>query len=722
LHSVPPPTGAACDRAPRPKVAADAVSRRALMLRLAGSPAAVVLLVAPAGFGKTTTLAQWAAAGGRPVAWVTVDERDDDPDRLAAGIAAALPGSATGPAGLNELVAAPPEPFLLVVDDAHRLRSPEALAVLDGVVHQLAEGSQLAIAARQELELPYGRLAAEHRLLRLTARDLAMSAAEGAALVAAAGVDLPARDVETLVRRTDGWPAALSLLVQTLKEPGYSAADVADLGGRDQLVGKYAWDEVLGALDPMELEFLLAISVLDRFGPPLCDAVLATRGSARTLDRLAQGDVPLVRLDPQGEWLRLNRLLQEVLLVELRRRDPGAEERIQARASRWWERRGDVEAAVRHARSAGTVDRAAELVSRLLPEYVLAGNTTSISTLLDGFAERELREAPALAIAKAWESLAAGSLEATRHWSELAVHAAGAEAGAPSGPAAEAALALLRAARAADGVAAMGADAALAHAVVPAGSPWRSLTAYLQGVSALLTGDAAAGRTWLREAGQLASTAAPALEAIVLAHLASLECDDGDLDEARVLAWKADAIVHQHGLEEHPGLALVDAVAAALLAKEGNESAARDRAHTATVKLAAMASMAPWMEAQAKLLVGFAQLQLGNAAAARALEREAGQAVRTGAADATALCDRLEALQGTLDAFPAIAIPGAGHLTPAELRVLRHLPTHLSFRQIGERLYLSRHTVKTEAISTYRKLGVNSRSEAVRRAHELGLL
>jgi LuxR family maltose regulon positive regulatory protein len=549
-----------------------------------------------------------------------------------------------------------------------------------------------------------------------------MSAAEGAALVAAAGLDLPARDVETLVRRTDGWPAALSLLTQTLKEPGYATVDVADLGDGDRLVGRYAWDEVLAALDPATLDFLLTVSVLDRFSAPLCDAVLAARGSTRTLDRLAQGDVPLVRLDPRGEWLRLNRLLQQVLAAELRRRDPDAERRIESRASEWWEGRGDVEAAVRHARGAGSVERAAELVSRLLPKYVLAGSTPSISTLLDGFAERDLRDAPALAIAKAWESLAAGSLEATRHWHELAERAVAAADGAGPSPDVQAGLALLRATRAADGVAAMAADAALAHTAVSPGSPWRSLAAYLQGVAALLTGDAAVGRTWLREADRLATTDAPALEAVALAHLASLACDDGDLDEARVLAWKADAILHEHGLEEHPGLALVDAVAASLLAKEGNESAARDRAHTATVKLEAMASMPPWMEAHAKLLVGFAQLQLGNAAAARTLEREADEAVRSGAADATALCDRLESLQGTLDAFPAIAIPGAGHLTPAELRVLRHLPTHLSFRQIGERLYLSRHTVKTEAISTYRKLGVNSRSEAVRRAHELGLL
>jgi LuxR family maltose regulon positive regulatory protein len=149
---------------------------------------------------------------------------------------------------------------------------------------------------------------------------------------------------------------------------------------------------------------------------------------------------------------------------------------------------------------------------------------------------------------------------------------------------------------------------------------------------------------------------------------------------------------------------------------------ARDRLGRATARLAAPGWMPSWMRAQTQMVLAQARLQLGDAPAARTLERAARRAVEDGARDAPVLCQRLASLQATLEAFPSVSLPGSGHLTTAELRVLRYLPTHLSFRQIGERLYLSRHTVKTEAISAYRKLGVNSRSDAVRQAQELGIL
>jgi LuxR family maltose regulon positive regulatory protein len=132
--------------------------------------------------------------------------------------------------------------------------------------------------------------------------------------------------------------------------------------------------------------------------------------------------------------------------------------------------------------------------------------------------------------------------------------------------------------------------------------------------------------------------------------------------------------------------------------------------------------MPSWRRAQTQIVLAQVHLQLGDAPAARRLERMARRAIQDGAQDATVLRRRLTSLKATLDAFPAVSISGSGHLTTAELRVLRYLPTHLSFRQIGERLYLSRHTVKTEAISAYRKLGVNSRADAVRKAQELGIL
>jgi LuxR family maltose regulon positive regulatory protein len=180
-------------------------------------------------------------------------------------------------------------------------------------------------------------------------------------------------------------------------------------------------------------------------------------------------------------------------------------------------------------------------------------------------------------------------------------------------------------------------------------------------------------------------------------------------------------VLHEHGIETHPDTAIVDAVWGLMLAKEGHETQARERVRRAGEKLDEREG-APWSEAQARIVLAHARLCLGDGPGARALEAQARRAVGAGAQDAACLGEQLESLRLTLDAFPATTIPGAGHLTAAELRVLRYLPTHLSFREIGERLFLSRHTVKTEAISTYRKLGVNSRAEAVSHARELGIL
>jgi LuxR family maltose regulon positive regulatory protein len=180
--------------------------------------------------------------------------------------------------------------------------------------------------------------------------------------------------------------------------------------------------------------------------------------------------------------------------------------------------------------------------------------------------------------------------------------------------------------------------------------------------------------------------------------------------------------MYEHGLENGSGGAIVEALSALDFAKHGSEAKARDRMERAAANLATPGWRPSWMQAQMEIVLAQAHLQLGDAPAARDLERAARRAIQEGARDATALRRRLTSLRATLDAFPAVSVPGSGHLTTAELRVLRYLPTHLSFRQIGERLYLSRHTVKTEAISAYRKLGVNSRSDAVRQARELGIL
>lgn len=695
-------------------VQARIVARRALMLRLSEAATGRALVVtAPAGYGKTTVIAQWEQTDGRPFAWISLRPTHDDPGALSAAIRAALDAAGVDATGVRS-------PYVLVLDDAHHLRSDDALQVVADAIDATPRGSQVAIASRRELPLRLGRLTAEHDLVRLTARNLAFSAAEGAALLDAAGLDIGSADTERLVHRTEGWPAALALLALRLAEPDCSVADAAAAGACDRAIAEYLQEEVLAQLSAEDLRFLLGIAPLEQFSGPLCDVVLDASGSGEILRRLKAESVPIVPLDTRDEWFRLNGLLRDELAARLARHDPGAARAIHLRASTWWAERGDVATAIEHARLAEDMERVSELVARMLPSCILAAGCGQLERVLSRFGEDELRRRPMLALARAWAGVDTGPAEACHYWAAVAESAL---ALAPATDAAvPAGLTLLRAVLAGDGVAAMGMDAVRAVGLEGPGSPWTPLDRYLEGVAAELVGDRQHALHCLEEGERLASIGAPAIRARILAQLALIALDEDDGERSRSLAEHAAAIVAEHALEGRPDLAIVDAIGALTLAKAGHESGARERAARVVEALEERGVVPAWNQAQTRLVLAQARLCLGEGPAARALEREASQAVRDGAADATRLAEELESLQATLDAFPATSIPGAGHLTAAELRVLRHLPTHLSFREIGDRLFLSRHTVKTEAISTYRKLGVNSRTGAVEQARKLGIL
>jgi LuxR family maltose regulon positive regulatory protein len=332
--------------------------------------------------------------------------------------------------------------------------------------------------------------------------------------------------------------------------------------------------------------------------------------------------------------------------------------------------------------------------------------------LLDGFTLDQIRSSPHLAAARAWSSLSSGEAEAATYWAAVA------EGGAQDGLA----IPLVRAATGLDGVAAVRREAASAYGSQQHHSPWRPLACYLEGVAADLMGDREHGRRRLVEGARLAAIDAPALRAMILTQLAQSAHDDGNRSDARRLADEADAVMHDRGLENHPHGAGLDALHAFLLAADGEEANPRTRARAAVDKLAACMHVAPWMRAQVNLLLAHASIQLGDGHSARIHEREARLAALAGAHDAPVILDRLSSLRETLGARPQAQTSRADHLTAAELRVLRFLPTHMSFRQIGEQLHLSRNTVKTQVISAYRKLGVNTRSDAIAHARQTGLL
>src|SRR3954451_19724330 len=295
---------------PRPRLVERLVASRNLPL---------ALLVAPAGYGKTTVLAEWAERDTRPFAWLALDEGDNDPSRLLASIAHALAEiepitSAVGVrnGGISN-VAIPrlirslarwSTTGVLVIDDLHVLHAPAALDALSGFVDHLPAGFQLAVASRSDPALPIGRLRAQRKAVELRASALAMTSSEAAALLRSAGLMLDSEGLATLVRRTEGWPAGLYLAALSVREQSDRRRAVDEFAGDDRIVVEYMRDEFLAQLPPDRVDFLIRSSVLDRLSGSLCDAVLDRGDSALTLEALAGSNLPMVPLDRSGDSYR----------------------------------------------------------------------------------------------------------------------------------------------------------------------------------------------------------------------------------------------------------------------------------------------------------------------------------------------------------------------------------------------------------------------------------
>ena len=489
----------------------------------------MVLVAAPAGYGKTTFLAQWEDADERPFAWITLDERYDDPVLLLGSIAAAV--DAIEP--LDDAVFAPllaprpnlsdvvvprlchalrqcERPFVVVLDDVHNLSNPQALGPLPELAACLNAGSTLAITSRKEPEMPLGRLRTQGRLGEVRARELMMTAAEAADLLQQAGLELDGPAVERLVERTEGWPAGLYLAALALNTEDDVEAAIDDFYGDDRFVADYVRDAFLDGLPAPELDFLTRTSLLDRLFGPLCDAILERDGSAETLRRLARSNMLLVPLDHRDQEYRYHALLQEMLKSELQRRGSHLETVLHERASHWYADHDDIDHAVKHAIAAGDRTRAGDLIWTNTAAYASRGRDATLRRWLGEFSEREITESPALCLTAATTSLSAGDGARVEHWTEAAAeglkHVTGQEADALA-----VAGRVLRASGAArDGVARMGEDAAGVFELLPGDSPWRSLCRLIEGTSLQLRGEAEAGQRLLEEGSRRGGATAPA--------------------------------------------------------------------------------------------------------------------------------------------------------------------------------------------------------------------
>jgi LuxR family maltose regulon positive regulatory protein len=682
--------------------------RRPRLVRRLLDPASppLAVLLAPAGYGKTALLREWAERDPRPFAWVIVDERDNHGARLPARVARAL-------------AAVPPEGragrLVLVLDDLHLLHEPEALDTLGSIVGNLGPHVTLALASRSRLALPIARFREQRLVTELGPRDLAMTKTEAALLLRFAGLELDRDGTETLLRRTEGWPAGLSLAALALGERAAGPAAPNRFGGEDRLVADYLRDEILGGLSAEQLEFVLRTSVLDTLTGPLCDAVLGRSGSAATLSGLAGSNVLLVPLDRTDERYRYHRLFGEMLRAELRRREPELEAALHRRASAWYRRAADPDHAVHHAICAGDVEGAAELVWSSIVAAVGHGRLTTVEGWLGRFTDAQIAAHPTLALAAANCQLVRGQGDLVEHWAS----AAAATADRP--PAVEAGIAIMRAALARDGIPCMEKDAARAYGLEPEDSPRRSVCCLLAGTAQLVVGRSHEAVRQLEEGARRAVVVAPDVHALCLAQLGVLSLANEDWEDAAGLITRARSQVDRHGLAASATVALVFAASALVRGHRGRMEDAQNDLHAAMRLQATMTDFATWYDVELQILIARAAVRLSDANGARAALVAASRRMRR-VPEAVVLEAWLQDAWSRLDAFTGPASAPSSVLTPAELRILHFLPTHLSFREIAQGIYVSANTVKSQANAVYRKLNVSCRSEAVGRAREIGLL
>jgi LuxR family maltose regulon positive regulatory protein len=726
-----------------PAVRTGIVPRPGLVNRLRAARAQhVVTIVAAAGYGKTTLLSQWAERDDRPFAWVTVDEGDDDPVVLLRYLAAALNRAqpiegavfdALGAGAPSVWSTAVPRlaaalsdvalPIVLVLDGVQALRSRESADAIATLARHVSEESTLVLAGRALPELPIARLRAEGRLFELGADELALSRREAELLLRAARVELDEDDAALLAERTEGWAAGLHLAGLFLQNGSGQHRIAADFAGDDRFIADYFRFEHLSELGRADVRFLTRSAVLDSMCGPLCDAVLGRKGSTRKLESLERACLFLVPLDRRRAWYRYHHLFREMLRAELERTEPELVAELNERASAWCEANHAPEAARRYAAAAGDLDSLARLVAAdALPAYC-EGRIAEIEPWLGRFDDPVLLERyPPVAALGSWIHALGGRADEAERWLEAAEQVPYRGVLPDGTRSIEPWTALLRAAYCRDGADWMLVDAEKAAAGLARESRWRPTALFLCGVALLLLGDDDRADAILAEADAAAAgVGATDTRILALSERSLLATGVGDHALARDLAHAARILVGDRWRDAYVTTAIQLAAVARTELRGGSGHQARAALEEARRLDSKLTHALPWYSVQTSLELARAHLALLDSTGAGELLTEA-ESILDRCPALGVLASQAQDVRAELAALRRENGRVGSMLTAAELRLLPLLTTRLSFREIGERLHVSRNTVKTQAIAVYRKLGVSSRNDAIDRAADLGLV
>lgn len=697
---------------------------------------AIVSVIAPPGYGKTTLLGQWAARERRPVAWLTLDDLDNDPAILVSYLAAAFDrihqidaSVAAGLSGPSQRVIATAVPRLLselhrwrrpavlVLDDAHRLVDPAALDAVAAFADHLPPRFRLALAGRTEPALPFARLRAQRNLLEIGQHSLALDEREAAALVAARGRLLDRDEIRALTERTEGWPTAVYLATLTGDGPDPDGGSIAGVSGGDRYIAAYLRSEVGRGLDDEDIRFLTRTSILERIEPQVAEAVTGLPRAAERLGALAGRNL---LIQPVGRWsYRYHFLLRDYLRMELERREPGAAPAIHRRAAAAYMQAGRVDMAIEHATASGDMDVAALFVTRAALPAFRSGQLATVERWLARFDEALLERHPPLAVLAGWIHLVTGRSEAADRMADLAERARFDGAPADGSASFESGRAMLRAIMGRHGPRDVLSNATLAVSQEGPESVWRSTALYLLGSAHMMLADPQAAAMAFEEATR-ATAEAPAARMSAFAGRAKVRIAEGDWVAAEGFLRDGRAELERAHYEGIALALIIYALGARAAIHRGDVVAAREDLVRAQLVRPLASHALPWFSVDALLELARAYLAVSDPAGAQMVLREAEQIVRRRPALGI-LTDELVDMRRRL-AGAASTLAGSSTLTAGELRVLPFLPTYLSFQDIADRLTISRNTVKTHAMSIYGKLWASSRGEAVERAVELGLL
>lgn len=732
-----------------PVVRGDWIPRTGLLERLTeGALPRLTLVDAPPGSGKTNLLAQWCAVDARRrFGWLSVDPTDNDPVRfwtyLLRALRVAAPDLAATadsfgrlstetlfdialPRLINDLATTSGE-HVVIVDDYHAISNAEIHDAMAFLVERAPPQARLVLAARSDPPLPLARLRVADELLEIRARELRFNRQEATSLLnGALGLDLPDDEIVQLLRRTEGWAAGLYLAALSLRGVADPDRAIRAFAGDDRHLVDYLGGEVLAGQTEEVRSFLLRTSILDRFTAPMCDAVLEGTGSQAMLDRIEHANLFLVGLDEKRRWYRYHHLFQELLRYELDRREPGLAETLHRRASQWHRAAGLISEAVAHACAAGDHADAAGLIGRHWLDHFNQGQLATVSRWLDALPPEIVQADPRLCVARAWLAMDAARVADAEEWIAVAEAHAASDA-EPSGRPVGSETAVLKAVlRFKVGNAIDAHDAARrALALDRSGDPFIGTVGNLMlGATSFWMGTTSVAEAALENAAALSRASGNDLGlCYALGYLALIRADVGDAEHAQRLAREALALSDDPGFTEHFVTMIAHCAAGRSLEVRGRLPEAAD-AFARAVDLSRRGA-------------GALEVALGLLLLARA---------RHGLGDVEAATEAFEEGRKTLEACPEPGIGrnllkgirrllqvGAGGrrsaevaaseaLTERELAVLRLLGGSLSQREIAGALYVSMNTVKTHIRGIYRKLDASTRTQAVSRARQLGLI